>query len=187
MRRLFFVCFLPFLTLQAGEQKKTDTEVMVRLHAEGTVQEGETFVVPVTLINPPKQTFIRKVPIVTERDIEAFYPFTAPDGTLGSYFKLDADGTHKLNQHSIEKLDTLVVAMINGRVACAMMVDKRVTDGILCFPSGFLPIEIAKLQTKFPVMGKENEFEAQQKKALAAIKAAKQNEPKPTLKPKEQK
>ena len=75
---------------------------------------------PVTLINPPKQTVIRKVPIVTERDIVAFYPFAAADGTFGCYFKLDASGTNKLMQHTIEYRDTLVVAMVNGRVASAM-------------------------------------------------------------------
>lgn len=183
MRRLLFSCFLPLSLLSAGQSPEGNT-VQVRLHAEGLAQEGETFVVPVTLNNPPKQTFIRKVPIVTERDIVAFYPFAAQDGTIGCYFKLDADGTHKLHQHTVEKLDTLVVAMINGRVSCAMMVGRQVKDGILPVPSGFLPVEIARLQTKFPIMGKEKDFEEQKKKALAALKEAKKNEPKATPAPK---
>jgi hypothetical protein len=186
MRRILLFCLLPLAPLFSGETKQ-GTDVQIRLHAEGQEQEGETFVVPVTLTNPPKQTFVRKVPIVTERDIVAFYPFAAHDGTIGCYFKLDADGGHKLHQHTVEKLDTLVVAMINGRVACAMMVDKQVKDGILPIPSGFMPIEIAKLQTKFPIMGKEKEFDEQKKKALAALKEAQKNAPKPTPKPKEKK
>lgn len=184
MRRFFLLCLLPFAPLLAGESSQGNT-VMIRLHTEGLAQEGETFVVPVTLINPPKQTFIRKVPIVTERDIKAFYPFAAADGTIGCYFRLDADGTHKLHQHTVEKLDTLVVAMINGRVACAMMVDKQTKDGILPIPSGFTRMEIVQLQTKFPIMGKEKEFEEQKKKALAALKEAKKNQPKATPEPKE--
>jgi len=186
MRRIFLICLLPLATVFAGETKQNN-EVQVRLHAEGLEQEGETFVIPVTLTNPPKRTFIRRVPIVTERDIVSFYPFAASNGTIGCYFKLDADGTHKLHQHSVEKLDTLVVGMVNGRIACTMTVDKQIKDGILPIPSGFSPIEIAKLQTKFPIMGKEKEFEAQKKKALAALKEAQKNEPKPTPKPKEQK
>jgi hypothetical protein len=186
MRRILLCLLLPLAPAFAGESRQSSA-VQIRLHAEGAAHESETFVVPVTLTNPPKQTFIRRVPIVTERDIVAFYPFAAHDGTIGCYFKLDADGGHKLHQHTVEKLDTLVVAMINGRVACAMVVDKQVKDGILSIPSGFLPMEIARLQTKFPIMGKEKEFAEQKKKALAAIKETEKNAPKPTPKPKEQK
>jgi hypothetical protein len=187
MRRLLLLCLLPLAPLFAGETKQESTLVQVRLHAEGLAQEGETFVIPVTLTNPPKQTYIRRVPIVTERDIVAFYPFAAPDGSIGCYFKLDADGTHKLHQHTVEKLDTIVVAMVNGRVACTMLVDRQIKDGILTIPSGFLPVEIAKLQARFPIMGKEKEFSEQKKKALAALKEAQKNAPKPTPKPKEKK
>jgi hypothetical protein len=184
MRRIFLLCLLPLATLCAGESNQSN-EVQVRLHTEGLEQEGPTFVVPVTLTNPPKKTFLRKVPIITERDIVSFYPFAAADGSIGCYFKLDADGGHKLHQHSVEKLDTVVVAMINGRVATTMMVDKQVKDGILPIPSGFLPIEVVKLQTKFPIMGKEKEFDEQKKKAVAALKEAQKNQPKPTPKPKD--
>lgn len=186
MRRFFLLCLLPLNLLCAGESNDQNL-VTIRLHAEGNEKETETFVVPVTLTNPPKQTFIRKVPILTERDITAFYAFAANDGTVGCYFKLDADGTHKLNQHTVDKLDTMVVAMINGRIACALMVDKRIEDGILYIPSGFLPIEIAKLQAKFPIIGKEKEFEQQKKTAIAKLKEARKNEPKPSPTPKEKK
>ena len=134
MRRLVLIYLLPLMAL-AAEQKPS--AVSIRLHAEGNPREGETFVVPVTLVNPPKQTVIRKVPIVTERDVVAFYPFAAADGTIGCYFKLDANGTNKLMQHTIEYRDTLVVAMINGRVASAMMVGQKISDGVLFIPSGF--------------------------------------------------
>jgi len=182
MRRLVPLFLLSLLTLEAAEQKPS--AISIRLHAEGNPREGEAFVVPVTLISPPKQTVIRKVPIVTERDIVAFYPFAAADGTIGCYFKLDADGTNKLMQHTIEYRDTLVVAMINGRVACAMMVGQKMTDGIMPFPSGILPREIAELQTRYPIMGKEKEFPEQKKKALAALKDARKKEPKPKRTPK---
>jgi hypothetical protein len=182
MRRLVPFFLLPLLTLEAAEKKPS--AISIRLCAEGNPREGETFVVPVTLINPPKQTVIRKVPIVTERDIVAFYPFAAADGTIGCYFKLDADGTNKLMQHTIEFRDTLVVAMINGRVACAMMVGQKMTDGIMPFPSGFLPREIVELQARYPIMGKEKAFPEQKKRALAALKEARKREPKPKPTPK---
>ncbi|HEY5706266.1 MAG TPA: hypothetical protein VIS96_11895 [Terrimicrobiaceae bacterium] len=180
MRWLVPFFLLPLLTLEAAEKKPLT--ISIRLHAEGNPREGEPFVVPITLVNPPKQTVIRKVPIVTERDIVSFYPFAATDGTIGCYFKLDADGTNKLMQHTVEFRDTLVVAMINGRVACVMMVGEKMTDGIMPFPSGFLPREIVELQARYPIMGREKEFPEQKKKALAALKEARKREPKPEAK-----
>jgi hypothetical protein len=177
MLRLILLWLVPLVGLEAAEKRPA---ISIRLHAEGNPSEGESFVTPVTLVNPPKQTVIRKVPIVTERDIVAFYPFAAADGTIGCYFKLDADGTNKLTQHTIEFRDTLVVALINGRVACVMMVGEKVTDGIMPFPSGFLPQEIVDLQARYPVIGREKEFPEQRKKALAALKEAAKRQAKAT-------
>jgi hypothetical protein len=182
MRLLLSLLLLPLFTLQAAAKKPST--ISIRLHAEGNPRDSEVFVVPVTLINPPKQTVVRKVPIVTERDIVGFYPFAATDGTIGCYFKLDADGANRLMQHTIEFRDTLVVAMINGRVACAMMVGQKITDGIMPFPSGFLPQEIVELQVRYPVIGKEKEFAAQKKRALATLKEARKQRPKPKPTPK---
>jgi hypothetical protein len=176
MFRLALIFLLLPLLAFGAEQKPP--AISIRLHAEGNPREGEPFVVPVTLLNPPKQTVIRKVPIVTERDVVAFYPFHAADGTLGCYFKLDANGANKLLQHTVEYRDTLVVAMVNGRVACAMMVGQKITDGIMPFPSGFLPREIVELQARYPIIGKEKEFPEQKKKALAALKDVRKKESK---------
>ncbi|MEI6337900.1 MAG: hypothetical protein WCQ57_04865 [Verrucomicrobiota bacterium] len=182
MRRFLPLLLLPFVTLRAAEQKPS--LVTVRLHAEGKESDGETFGTPITLLHPPKKIIIRKVPIINERDFVAFYPFSAADGTLGAYFKLDAGGTNKLESHSTEFRDTLIVALINGRVASAMMMDKKITDGVMVIPSGFLPLEIAQLQTKYPTIGKEKSFEEQKKKALAALKADQKAAPKPGPTPK---
>jgi hypothetical protein len=50
------------------------------------------------------------------------------------------------------------VVLINGRIASAIMVQPGNNDGIFFVPGGFLPEEIARLQKKFPVIGKESEF-----------------------------
>lgn len=181
MRRFLPLLLLPFLTLRAAEQKPS--LVTVRLHAEGKESDGETFGTPLTLINPPKKIIIRKVPIINERDFVAFYPFPAADGTFGAYFKLDAGGTNRLESHSTEFRDTLVVALINGRIANAMTMDTKITDGIMIIPSGFLPLEIVQLQTNYPTIGKEKAFEEQKKKAMAALKASPTSKAKATPKP----
>jgi hypothetical protein len=167
MRRLLCLLFLSVCSLQAA-----DYPVVIRLSAEADAKEGDTFTVPVEVPGLPKKIFVRKVPIISERDIVAFYPFSAGDGTIGAYFKLDHDGTAKLEQHTTEARDRVVVASINGRAAAAMQVDKKILDGMLMIPQGFRPLEIAQLQTKYPTIGKEKEFSEQKKTAQKALKDA---------------
>jgi hypothetical protein len=61
-----------------------------------------------------------------------------------------------------------------------MMVGEKVTDGIMPFPSGFLPQEIVDLQARYPIIGREKEFPEQRKKALAALKEAAKRQAKAT-------
>jgi len=160
MRRLLrllpaLLVFSPLLVC-AGQTKPAP--VSIRVFCEGNEKEGESFVTPVELTNPQKRVFLRKVPIVTERDFLSFYPFPGRDGMIGAYFRLDAHGSDKLDQFTTEDRGKLAVIMINGRVAAAMRVEARVKDGILFVPGGILPNEVALLETKYPVIGRESEF-----------------------------
>ncbi len=146
--------------------------ITVRIHAEGSEREGPSFVAPIELAYPAKRIFIRKVPIIGEKDIAAILPFSSADGTLGCTLKLDADGTQKIEEHTTTARDAIVAVLINGRIASALRVDRRITDGIITIPSGFLPEEILILQTKHPTLGKEKEFESQKKQALASLSKA---------------
>jgi hypothetical protein len=132
--------------------------VMIRLHGEGKEQEGASFVSSVELTNPPKKIFIRKVPVLNEKDFKSFYPFPGRDGMIGAYFVLDAHGADKLLQFTIEDRGQLAVIMINGRVASALKVAAPVKDGILYVPGGILPNEVVQLQQKYPIVGRESEF-----------------------------
>lgn len=150
---LFVVSTLP---LQAGQKKPAP--VSIRLFTEGNEKEGESFVTPVELTNPQKRIFLRKVPILTERDIKAFFPFPGRDGMVGAYFRLDPHGADKLDQFTTEDRGKLAVIMINGRVSAALRVEQRVADGILFVPGGILPNEVTLLEMEYPVIGRESEF-----------------------------
>jgi hypothetical protein len=172
MRRLLMILpiFLAMSPLWAGKP----APVSIRLLAEGNEREGESFVTPVELANPKKRIFIRKVPILSERDIKAFYPFAGKDGLVGAYFRLDPHGTDKLEQFTTEDRGKLAVVFVNGRVAAALRVDARVTDGILYVPGGILPGELIQLQAKYPIIGRESDFG---KKPPKATKATPQPKP----------
>lgn len=173
MRTILFLLLASAPALWAAEKKGPLT---IRLHAEAGPQEGESFVTPVTLINPPKNTYIRRVPILSESDIAAFYPFQGKDGTIAAYFALDRDGTHKLEQHTTAYRDTIVVVMINGRAASVMRVDKKINDGVLYVAGGLLPQDILQMRARFPIIGVEKDFKEQKKTALQALKEQEKQE-----------
>ena len=160
MRRLLrhLPALLLFFPLVAHAGQKKPAPVSIRVFCEGNEKEGESFVTPVELANPKKRVFLRKVPIVSEKDFVSCLPCPGRDGMIGSYFRLDAHGSDKLDQFTTEDRGKLAVIMINGRVAAALRVEERVKDGILFVPGGLLPNEVELLQLRYPVMGRESEF-----------------------------
>lgn len=172
MRILHFHFLLLLMPGAAMAAEKKAPLITVRIHAQGSEREGPSFVAPIDLAFPQKRIFIRKVPIVGENDIAAILPFSSADGSLGCTLKLDSNGTQKVEEHTTTARDSIVAVLINGRIASALRVDRRITDGIITVPSGFLPEEILVLQTKHPTMGKEKEFESQKKQALASLSKA---------------
>lgn len=151
--------------LQAGASKPAP--VSIRLLAEGNEKDGESFVSPVEILGMQKKIFVKKVPVLTEKDIRTFFPFPGQDGMAGAYFMLGPHGADKFEQFTTEDRGKIAVVMVNGRVAGALQVDKRVTDGILFVPGGILPNEIALLHQKYPMMGREAEFGKKPPKAKA--------------------
>jgi len=160
MRPLFRIlsALLVCAPLLAHAGQKKPAPVSIRLFCEGSEKEGESFVSPLELTNPKKRVFLRKVPIVTEKDIVSFYPFPGRDGMIAAYFRLEPHGADKLEQFTTEDRGKLAVVMVNGRVVAALRVEKRVADGILYVPGGISPDEVMQLQSKYPVIGRESEF-----------------------------
>lgn len=166
---IFFVLGFGSLSAVIAGQSKPPT-ISFRIHEEGSEREGSSFVTSIELIHPKKEIFIRKVPILSERDIVAIYPFSSSDGSLGCMFKLDASGTQRVEEHTTKSRGKIVVALINGRVGSALQINKRITDGIISIPSGFLPEEILALQALYPTIGEEKNFESQKREAEASLR-----------------
>jgi len=142
--------------LLAGAKKAP--VLTIRLHGEGTSTDGPSFSSEVQLNNPKMKIFMRNVPVTSERDITAFYPFPGEDGQVGAYFRLDAHGANKLQQFTVEEKGRTAIIIINGRIAANMKIDAAVKDGILYVPGGIQREEILLLQKQFPLIGKESEF-----------------------------
>jgi len=142
--------------LLAGAKKSPP--LTIRLHGEGSASDGPSFSSEIQLNNPPVKIFMRNVPVASERDIVAFLPFPGNDGQAAAYFRLDAHGTNKLQQFTVEEKGRTAIVMINGRIVANMKINAAVNDGILYVPGGILPGEILLLEKQFPVIGRESEF-----------------------------
>lgn len=145
------LCLALLPVLHAGTKK--EPLPAIRLHGEGSSTDGGSFGSEIQLTNPPKKIFMRKVPVVNERDFKAFHPFPGQDGLSGAYFQLDAHGSNKLHQFTVEDRGRLAVVLVNGRVASALQVDAPVKDGILMVPGGIAPQEILALEKHLPLIG----------------------------------
>jgi hypothetical protein len=146
---------IPSLLFAGGKKSPTIT---IRLHGEGTASDGPSFSSEVQLNNPPVKIFMRNVPVTSERDIKAFFPFPGNDGQAGAYFRLDAHGANKLQQFTVEDKGRTAVVLINGRIVANMKINAAVNDGILYVPGGIQAEEILLLQKQFPLIGNESEF-----------------------------
>jgi hypothetical protein len=151
MRLLYLVLGLAALLLAGGAKKPV---IDVRVHALGNASEAPTFAFPATLLNGTP-VFLQRMPLVTQREVRAVYPFQAADGTLGTYLQLDSHGTRLLQQHSMSRQGDVLVVLVNGRQISNLLVDRPINDGIISIPRGLVADDIEFLTSVFPVVGEE--------------------------------
>jgi len=135
------------LALVGFAQKRN--ALSLTFHVETNSRDTASFAIPVDLKNLHRQAFIEKMPSITEREVQGIYPFLAADGTQGCAFQLDNHGTIWLDTLSVEHRGMALVAMVNGRIVCDLLIDKPVTDGIISIPCGLTPADMTILKKKF--------------------------------------
>lgn len=151
--------------LQAGASNKKKDVFTIRIHGEGSPEDGDKFTVPVTLLDG-RNASLSIMPLLNEHDIKAVYPFRAADGSGGAYLRLDGHGSNLLTEFSIERMGRggVLAVMINGRQVVDLLVDKPVRDGVFVIPYGLTMAEEAHLVTLYPIIGHENDPKQKKKK-----------------------
>lgn len=144
---------LPLLALGLLGAAKKKPEVAIRFHLETTAREDDSFAMKVTVQNPTREIYVSRIPVISEQDIVAVFPFTAPDKTAGCAFKLNEHGRLALETMSFDQKGRTVVALVDGRQVANILVDRQITDGIIAIPRGIAGAEIALLSKTFPVLG----------------------------------
>ncbi len=134
--------------LQAGKPHCT-----LRAHVEANANDGAVFSTQLRSPATGKNIVIEKVPSISERDVLAFYPYPAADGSYGVLFKLSDHGKLALDTLSLEKRGTFLYVFVNGRPAAELQVDKRVSDGKLFVPSGLTQADIDLMKKDWRLIG----------------------------------
>ena len=147
--------------------------ITVRFHVEANARDGQPFAMPITFHNPERQGFMTQIPALSERNIEAIFPFPAADGTSGCAFKLDNFGRTALEEMTLSNRGTSVVAFVGTKTGTHqvvdMVVDKVIRDGIISIPRGLTDLEINALELEFKNMKtgkKKSKKEIQQQSAI---------------------
>ncbi|MDD5350785.1 MAG: hypothetical protein PHQ12_11295 [Chthoniobacteraceae bacterium] len=166
MRSLRFLLPLLALALMAGTSKP---KVTIRFHTEAHSSSGSQFTVSATDPDSSRPITLSKFAEISENDVVAIFPFPASDGTIGCSFRLDNHGRIALDSLSQEYHGTLLFAFVNARPVAAMLIDRRVADGVVTIPRGLRPEEIEAMRKAFPVLGEKKGKGA--KKASAATSA----------------
>ncbi len=150
--RFFLILALGFCCLGMGRKKP---ELDIRFYTETSENDSGAFATRVMLLNG-RQAYLDQIAAISESDIAAIYPFPAPDGSAGCAFKLDTRGTIGLDTLSASKKGTLLVAAIDGRQVVDILIDRRVSDGILTIPNGITIDELRQMEARYPVIGGKN-------------------------------
>jgi|694.fasta_scaffold39361_7 preprotein translocase subunit SecD len=152
MPRLLLPLLAAATLLCTGGAKKPSVDL--RIHTEGLAAEAPTFAFPAKLMNG-NETYLARMPLLTQREIKAIYPFAAADGSQGVYLKLDSHGSGLLQQYSMERSGRPLVVFLNSRQISNLVVDRPINDGIVCLPRGLTEDDINLLSSFFPVLGQE--------------------------------
>lgn len=149
MRPYFLIAALSLCFL--GMSKKQT--VSIRFHTETSKQDSETFAMPVKLQNLRRDTYLNRIPDLSERQIKGIMPFQSGDGTWGCVFQLDTMGKLRLDTLSSEHRGEALVVFVatkNGlHQVTDILIDRPVTDGIITIPSGLTDMEVQIMIKQF--------------------------------------
>jgi hypothetical protein len=146
---------LPLLALfLCGFAKKP--KLTVRFHVETLQNAGGKFTAPCKFHFPEREGFIEAIPFASDRNIQAIYPVTQPDGSLGCAFQLDPDGRLGLESISTDRRTASMVVFMATKQGTHQVIDlvldKPIRDGIIYIPKGISPGEMDLLKKQYPVM-----------------------------------
>jgi hypothetical protein len=149
--RVFALCLLWAPVAGVAKQR----HCTLRVHAQANPLDGEVFATSLRAQVSGKEIAIEKMPWISERDVMAFSPYPARDGTYGALIQLDEHGRTVLDTLSIERRGSFLFVFINGRFITELQIDKRVSDGKIYIPSGLTAADIDLMKKDWRLIGQK--------------------------------
>lgn len=153
--RLFAVVLLalcPGLTAHAGGKKGEKTGISFHIQADPTDNPKMIF----AQMTNGKQLVYRRNPEIMTKDIMAFNPFPSQDGDgYGVLLQLKPSAKNRFAAITNAGVNRWMVAMVNGRVVDAVIIDKQVDDGYVVIWKGIGKAEIDAFDAKVPRIGEK--------------------------------
>src|SRR5438045_9439083 len=115
------------LALFAVSVAGKDRHCIFRVHAEANPNDTAVFSSSVRALFSGKQVAVERIPRLSERDVVAFYPYLASDGTYGALLKLNEHGRIALATLSVERPGTMLSVLINARPTTELQTHRRAT------------------------------------------------------------
>ena len=148
------LCAIFVLSLPAQASGKKTPPASISFHLEGSAVEAPKFAREFNTLAGAK--YFRKVPEVSSKNIEACSPFPADDDlTYGIVFKLNTQGSKRLNEVTTMHQGKLLLSLVNGQPLGVVRIDKPVTDGILVIWSGVTEQEVKLYDQIAPRIGED--------------------------------
>jgi hypothetical protein len=152
MKSIFASLIVALLAISATGK---DRHCIFRVHAEANPNDTATFSTSIRASFSGKQVAIERMPRLSERDVVAFYPYSAGDGNYGALFQLDEHGRLALDALSIERRGSLLFVLINGRSITELQIDRRVSDGRIYIASGLTQSDIDLMKKDWRLIGQQ--------------------------------
>ncbi len=147
---------LPLLAFFLFTGMNRPPDLAFRVHVEANQQDTSTFSAPAELQYPtPHTAWIEKIPRISEREVKAIFLTPASDGTWGCAFKLDETGRLHLEVLSTEKRGKSLVVFLQTKnfthQVIDLVIDQKISDGVIYVPHGITSKEVKILQKEFHV------------------------------------
>lgn len=149
-------------TALAGGKKAE--KLVVSFHLQGDAAEGPKHVFP--QLTAGQQIHYRINPEFSTRDVVAFTSFPADDGvSYGVILQLGKQARMRLTSISAANRGNYLLALVNGQVRDAVVIDRGVDDGLLVIWQRITAAEIRAADELMPRIGMtEKQWKANKKK-----------------------
>ena len=182
MRLLIITLLSLSLTSSVFSFGKKPPKNRLTFHMQGQASDGPKMVFPQRIPQlEGRQLFFKKSPLTFTKEIVAFLPSFAEDGTARATFQFRPETARRIAAITNQNRQKWLAARLNGRFVGAVFIENPVTDGKLSIWQGMKQAEIVSFDYIIPRIGESGKewkerLENHKKARAAEIKARKEKQ-----------